>query len=194
MTIPKFNINKDKILKAMRLVAKPVIAITISAIICYLFANRIMSITSEIKLAQTLNATLQKRIEAISKMKEDLAKIGDKNYEKIENALISTDNITDAIVAFDDLASKHGMRITPSLGSNVAGTGLAIKDGPAIVSLDYTITAITNINTFTNFLKAFEKATFMPTVSGMDVNSSSERGWLGSSSITIRGKLYVKQN
>lgn len=189
----KIPFSKEKILRGVGLFAKPVIAVTLSAILCTLFANQITKIAAETKQTQTLSLTLQKRIETISKMKEDLDKIGLVNYAKIENALVSTDNVTDIVVAFDDLADKHSIRAVPTLG-NLTPTGLAIVNGPSIAAIDYSISATASVNTFLNFLKDFEKLTLMPVVSSLDINGPPPRGWNGSSNIPIRGRLYVKQN
>lgn len=189
----KISINKERILKIVKLIARPVIAVTIAAVLCTLFANQITKISASVKQTQTLSLTLQKRIETISKMKEDLNKIGPENYAKIEDALISTDNVTDIVIAFDELGTRHSMDIIPTLG-NLVPTSLEITNGPKIVTIDYSLTSTTSINTFINFLKAFEKLTLMPVVSALDINGQTTRGWNGSSSISVRGKLYVKQN
>ena len=190
----KISIDKEKIFKIGRLIAKPVIVITLSAILCTLFANQITKISASVKQAQILNLTLQKRIETISKMKDDLEKIGDANYTKIENTLITTDNITDVIVAFDGLGTKHGMNITPTLSSNLSPTGQQVTSGPRIVTIDYSISTGANVTTFINFLKDFQNLALMPTVSSVDISGQGTSGWAGTSIISMKGKVYLKQD
>ncbi len=189
----KIPFNKEKIFKILRLIAKPVIALVVAVILCTLFANQITRIGAAVKQTQTLSFTLQKRIETISKMKDDLNKIGESNYAKIENALISTDNVTDIVVAFDDLADKHSLHVTPTLG-NLTPTGIEIVGGQKIATIDYSLSTLASINTFLNFLKEFEKLTIMPVMSAVDVNGQAPKGWTSNANISVRGKLYVRQN
>lgn len=190
----KFSIDKTKIIRGAKLVAKPVIAVAISATMSVLFANQISDISAKLSEAQTLSYTLQKRLEVVSQMRDDLAKIGDKNYGTLENALVSANNITDIIVEFERLGSRHSMDVNMTLGSGFKPVAYEVQHGEPIAPIDYSLTTRAGISAYVNFLKAFEALHSMPTVRNLEIGSEPPAGWGRTANITMRGEIFVSQD
>lgn len=188
------KIDKTKIIMGAKLIAKPAIAVTIATTLSILFANQISDISAKASEAQTLSYTLQKRLEVVAQMRDDLAKIGDKNYATLENTLVSANNITDIIVEFERLGSRHSMDINMTLGSGFKPITYEIQHGEKIAPIDYSLTTRAGIISFLNFLKAFEASHSMPTVRNLEIGSEPPGGWTRTANITIRGEIFVKQD
>ena len=188
------KINNEKILKIWKLAGRSTLIILASIVASYALISQINKTSLSIQEKRALKSTLEQRITSIAKMRDDLNKIGEENYNKIDNALPTTDNVSDFITIFDNLAARYSLKQNSSLGS-LAPANIASHDGSQIYTMDYNISMSANIDSLINYIKGFEKLPFLPAIHGIDITSqSSAQGWRSNSSIFLKGKLHVKQS
>lgn len=180
--------EKELILIISRNLLKSAITAIIAVFVVLFLSGQISKISESIVKNKRTAFILEKRNETISNLRNDLKLIGD-NERKIEDAMPPVDNILDFVAALENLASQNSLQQSLKFGTPsqvVAGQ---------ISSIDYYIT-LNNGNTATllNYLKRFERLPYVTGISTINLQALTARGWEDNSSVSIQGKIYVRQN
>lgn len=163
-------------------------ATAIAAVFLVLFlSGQISKISESIVKNKRTTFLLEKRTETLSELRNNLKIIGD-NEKKIEEAMPPVDNILDFVAALEAVASENSLQQSLKFGTPVQVTA------GQIYSIDYYVTLNGNVVTLLNYLKRFEQLPYVTGISRINLQASTPRGWEDDSSVSIQGKLYVRQN
>lgn len=185
-------ISKNSLIRIVRYAYKPLIAVTVCSIFVYIFGSRISGITEHIREVRTAEAILEKRVEAIGAIQKDFATLGT-DYDRVINTLPTTDDVPDISAALNNLAASNGMKLNRTFGSLIP-TDLPIKEpGTAIATIDVDLALTGTSSQFVRFLKALENFRYFVSVNSITISADIQQGWNTSSTIHIRGKIFLKQ-
>jgi len=155
----------------------------------YVLKNRIEKIGNALVENKKISFYLEKRSEMFAKLAQDM-KIVDGHDAKIESAIPSADNILDFVSALDILATQNSEQHTVNFSNPVLVSTL--PDGSSLYSIDFNVSLSSSVFSLVGFLRGFDQLPYFTTISGITLNAPVDRGWDGTSSIIIQGKLYAK--
>jgi len=161
------------------------LSVLIAIFIVFFSIKKISKISESIMENKRTSFILEKRNEVISDLRKNFQLIGDKD-KKIEEAIIPTDNILDFVAILESLASQNSLQQSLKFGTPV----LVVNN---VSSIDYYLTLNGNIITLMNYLKGFEKLPYITGISLINFQALTDKGWENNSSVSIQGKLYVRQ-
>jgi hypothetical protein len=150
--------------------------------------NEIERITNSIALNYKLENELKNRTASLSVIENDADIIGPSEV-LINNAFVLSDNILDFISAFDNLALINEISQTyhfeTPIESNISGPF-------PISTISYTDNLSTNILSFANYLRSFEKLPYFTKIESLNITSGDKSGWMGSANISMKATLYTR--
>lgn len=174
--------------------AEKAIILTIIIVAAIMAARYLIQHIKKINLTMQENKKAGYLLENRERINENIQKnfsSVDPNYEKkISAALPSIYNVLPFVEALESLAKKNSLQQTINFGQPLPADGIP---GPlSLVSLDFNISLTGgNIETFTAYLKDFEKLSYFTTINSISLTSAS--GWQDNSSISLSGRLYAQQ-
>lgn len=155
-----------------------------------LFGGKITQIGSALVTTKRNSVVLTRRSEMLNKIEKDISIVGD-NAGKINQAYVPVDNILDFVSVVENLAAQSSTQYNVVFGNPVVYA--AKGNGENIYSIGYTLTMSGTVYTLSSFLSQFNELPFFADVDSVSVSGSADKGWEGSSSITIQGKVYARQ-
>src|SRR3989344_1291608 len=163
-------------------------AVAVSLFAIFFLTKQIEHISETVALNHRLANELEKRSGLFEVLKRDAQIIGI-NDIRIENAFPPSNNILEFINILDSLAAKIGIAQTYRFETPVSS---AISDSFPMSTILYTNSFGTNVPTFLNYLKEFEKLPYFTNIEGLNISSQDNIGWLGASAVSLRASLYTK--
>lgn len=183
-----FNRKQLTLVIAQKLM-KAVVAAFIAILIVVFISSQIVKIGDTIQKKRTLSYILEKKSETIDNLRQSFNKIGDGD-KRVKDALPTADNILDFVAALESLAASTSLQQSTHFGTPVP---TAITSGNiSVSSIDYGTTLNGNISTLINYLKGHEKLPYFSGISSITLNTASDKGWEGDSSVTIQAKIYTR--
>lgn len=164
------------------------------AVVCVAFilinfiSKKIERISDSVALNHRLLAELEKRTGLFEVLNRDAQIVG-ANDILIDNAFVSSDDISPFIDTFDNLGQNQSIKQTYHFETPVL---TAISAPFPISTILYSNNITTNVSNFSGYLKAFEKLPYFTKIEGLNISSQNELGWLGESTISFRATLYTK--
>jgi hypothetical protein len=182
-----FNLKKLLILIGQNILIS-LMAVLVAFFSIVFIKNEIERITNTIILNHKLEVNLKNKIELSSKIKQDVQIVG-KNDILIENAFVPSDNISNFINALDTIASSNSIIQTYRFESPIPSN---ILETFPLSTISYSNDLATDIKTFSNYLKSYEKLPYFTKIESLDISSQDKTGWLGVSNISIKATLLTK--
>jgi Tfp pilus assembly protein PilO len=173
---------------ALRIVA----AVVVTAIIVTICANQITKISRSILEKKRLATILEQKSETLRQLEQDLAIIGTGDA-KIREALPPSNNILDFIAVLEALAVRSSVKQTTRFGTPTPVTPEG-SEGMPIAKIDYSISINGNVHTLYSYLKNFENLPYFTRINSFSIQSGSELGWEGESTVSIGASVFVHSN
>lgn len=160
----------------------------IALVVCLFLAQQITHLSDTVVKNRTLAVLLGSRTELFSLLKQNAAIVGS-NDIAINNAFVPSDNILDFIASLESTGLKNSTTQSYRFDSPVAAS---IAAPFSLQTISYTNTLATNVLTFSNYLKDFERLPYFTKIDSMTISSQDKTGWQGASTATYRATLYTK--
>lgn len=178
--------NLLKLIIRNTLISLIFVAISVAAI--YFIKSKIEIITNTIELNHKLEAELKKRTELYSTIENDAQIIG-RNDILISDAFVNSNNISKFTNVLDDLAARNLVTQIYNFGTPVLSES---ADLFSTSTIPYTNTLTSDVLTFTNYLKNFEKLPYFTKIDSISISAQSAVGWMGLSSISTKATLLTQ--
>ena len=162
--------------------------IVIASFVVASFSKHIIMIGNALIEKKKLSLVLEKRGELLAGLKHDFAIVGEGD-QHIKEAFPPSDDILSFITILDNLASQTAIEQTYSFGVPIPAPG--VGNAIPLLTLDYSITAKGNINTFIGYLKGFEKLPYFSGISSVMISGSGDRGWEDNIQATMQARVYT---
>lgn len=162
-------------------------AAIIAIIIAVIFSNQIAKIGHTLAEGKRLSVILEKREDTAAKLEENFKIIG-QNEIKIQNALLSADNILEFVGFLESLSNQTSVYQNFSFN-----TPTALSQGEESIPLaviNYNLNINANVFILINYLKGFEEAPYFTDISG--INIKAPNGLESDFNAVMSAKLYVK--
>ncbi len=163
------------------------IMMAITIVLVFFSSGQISGISKSIIENKKASLILQKRSEIVSALRSDFKLVGDKEDE-IEDAMLPEDDIMEFVAVLESLANQNSLQQSLRFGTPVPVPNMA-----GFASIDFSLSINGNIFTFLNYIKGFEKLPYAAGISAIGFQALTDKGWENNSSISIQGKLYVRQ-
>ncbi|OGE85882.1 MAG: hypothetical protein A3J48_00910 [Candidatus Doudnabacteria bacterium RIFCSPHIGHO2_02_FULL_46_11] len=168
---------------------KAVLAVILAVVLCLILAKQIEKISASLTEGKKLLILLEQRTEITANLGKDLAIIGQAD-EKVDQALLPVDEIVKFVGSLESLATENSMTQVLKFGTPQASVqGL---EGKPLMATDYEANLTGNALTLAGYLKKFEYISYFTGINSLQITAPAEFGWLGNSSIVVRGKVYTK--
>ncbi|MEI6580679.1 MAG: hypothetical protein WCO07_00735 [bacterium] len=164
------------------------IVVSITVIAIFFISKEVERISDSVALNHRLESELKKRTELLEALKNDVQRIGTNDIQ-IDNAFISSEDISGFINTLDNLAQKESITQVYRFETPIPSS----MSAPFPIStISYSDSLTTNVSSFSNYLKEFEKLPYFTKIDGFNISSQDKTGWLGTSTISFRATLYTK--
>lgn len=165
-------------------------AVGIALGVCFFLGTQISHLSNTVAQNRTLAATLGTRTGLFSVLKRDAAIVGS-NDTVISNAFVPSDNILDFIASLESISLKNGASQSYRFDTPIS---TSIEAPFPVETITYSNTLATNVLTFSNYLKDFERLPYFTKIDGLSITSQDKSGWQGSSTATFKATLYTKSS
>lgn len=166
-------------------VIKALTAILFAIGIISFFSARIEKVGNSISEKKEIAFVLAKRSETVSRLKKDFAIVGNAE-ERINAALLSSDNIIPFVTAIETAAREEGISQSIRFGNPIPLSGATVS----IARVDFDITLNGDFKALMRYLRRFET---LPYLSGIQtISISAPSGLDKEESVTASAILYVK--
>jgi hypothetical protein len=183
--------NKKRFLIKLAVKIIPlVVLIALAAAAGWYLAKRITKVNLAMQENKKISYLLENRTKIDNQIQTDFSSVDPDYEQKIKSALPSIYNVLPFVEALESLAKKNSLQQTISFSQPVPAPEIS---GPlSLVSLDFNLNlAGGNIDTFTAYLKDFEKLPYFAAINNISLASSG--GWENNSSISLSGRIYAQQ-
>jgi len=150
-------------------------------------SGQISDLVNSIGQAKKVSLEGQARGVAISQLQNQFQIIGD-SQDKINNALLHTDNIVSFVNALKAIATKNSIQQSYSFSSPTPYTS---QEGQTFYSVSFNISLAGDIDTFIQYLNDFNNLPYFTNISSINISSPS--GVQHSSSMNMVATLYIQQ-
>lgn len=161
---------------------------TFAAAVVFFLSDQITKISTRTIKDRHLATMLSERTELLSNLKHQTDIIGS-NDEIIKNAFIPSSNILEFVAVLKDLAVKNG--ITQAFHfSSPAPSSLGTPFPLATITYQNTI-SLTNVTSFINYLKEFEKLPYFTKIDSLSI-TSQKGDWRTESTISFSATVAAQ--
>ena len=165
------------------------IVISITTVSIFFLSKKITQISTSIEEANKQKADFTKRVNISEIIKKDVTTIGTNNVN-IENAFMSSSNISNFINNIDNIGKKNNILQMYKFSTPVSSEFTTTSFG--ISSISYTNNFTNNISGFLTYLKEFEGLPYFTKINSFSISSQETTGLQGLSQIAFTADLYVK--
>ena len=165
------------------------LAVIFISLIGIFYLSKEINKISNTAVQKNLQSSNLKRATNISETYNNDKQIVGENYTNIENAFLPSDNISKFTNALDDLTSKNGVKQVYNFETP---TPISLLGPFPVSTIAYTNSFTTNISSFSNYLKDFEKLNYFTKIDGFTISSQGKTGWLETSTVSLKAILYAK--
>lgn len=161
--------------------------VVLASVIVFLLSEQITKISTRATRDRHLATTLSERTALLSNLKNEADIIGT-NDTAIKHAFIPSNNILEFVAIIESLAIKNG--VTQSFRFSSPMPWIAETPLP-LATVNYQNTVSSNISTFINYLKDFEKLPYFTKIDSLSI-SSSNADWRAASTITFTASVAAQ--
>lgn len=181
--------SKNLLMLIARNVIISLIVMAIAFVAIFFLKNEIEKITNTIVLNHKLETDLKNRTEFLSILENEAKIIGD-NELLINNAFLTSDNISLFINKLDDLISSDKITQLYKFDTPIPSS----KESPfPLATISYTNNLnSSDLETFSSYLKNFEKLPYFTKIESLEISSQDKLGWVGVSNISFKATLFTK--
>lgn len=183
--------NKFIIKVAVKIIITLII-IALSCVAIYFFNKQISKINSSLGEKKEMDYLITNRESVNNKIQTEFLEV-DPNFEKkINEAIPSVYNVLVFVDSMESLAKKYSFKQTLNFDQPVPVTDISGPINLTVIKFNLTISDA-NVDSFTNYLKDFEKLPYFASISSINYLGTSDSGWLNNSTINITGSFYAHQ-
>jgi len=164
------------------------IFVSISFISIFYIDKKIETITNTVALKHRIAAELESRTEQSSIIAHDSQIIGN-NDSFISNAFVPSDNISEFINAFDNLAAINSISQVYHFETPLPSEN---QDPFPLSTISYTNSITTNVLSFSNYLKNFERLPYFTKIESLNITSQDKLGWASQATVSFKATLFTK--
>jgi len=155
--------------------------ISIASIAVFFIAGQISKISDNAAKDRQVAADLSERTSLLSNLKYESELIGN-NDDTIRHAFIPSNNILAFVSILESLALKNGVTQSFHFSSPSPSTGETAFPYSMII---YQNTISSNVPTFINYLKDFEKLPYFTKIDSINISAASTADWRTSAMISF---------
>jgi hypothetical protein len=166
--------------------------LALSFLVIFILIKQIDKINLTMAEKKEMDYLISNRENVNNKIKTDFLAVDPAYQEKITGALPSVYNILSFVDVLESLSKKYTFEQKLSFSQPAVATGVSGPIPLMVINFNLTIDGA-NIDSFTNYLKDFEKLPYFASIDSISYLGASTAGWQGNSTINIVGSLYAHE-